>query len=501
LYRCVIKSLCSPNVEFQKVNPTTQIALFSYCVNECPEEKKLIWNIYFGRINSTQNFTKWILFEQMTNFENIWFFGRNTTDFTSTNDLFVRFRNETHWKFEVIYQFERMNSSSALNFEINPPPSNGSCEINPQNGTTNTLFNITCSHWKIEENIKEYSLFTRNKQIIAFSPKIPSFEVRLPIGNPLDLFVEIRDYLDGITQFNLSSVTVTKESFSSLLSSNLNQNEISQTISLITEEFNEKESETIDKAISNGIPLSTISVSSLLSQVNLDKEKPKNESAQFEFLKEINEQANRREDFIKSLTDLPITSASNLKLQSLSLVQLTSSTNQLTRTSLTLLSEKCFELTKQLQIWLEKMPFEDVQMIVTQLLQCATNLLTAVNGPLQKRIEILEKDSKSAIESPQDYETDLEFETLEKGRIFYFQKKLADSLNDKLNQIIFILTSSLNLHLNLGQNYSIETPQVFLSLQTISLQSLLTRMNLSSSNLNPNQTVSFRVRFALFLFS
>jgi len=196
LYRCVIKSLCSPNVEFQKVNPTTQIALFSFCVNECPEEKKLIWNIYFGR---------------------------NTTNFT----CLIHFRNETHWKFEVIYQFEGINSSSALNFEINPPPSNGSCEINPRNGTTNTLFNITCSHWKIKENIKEYSLFTRNRQIIAFSP-IPSFEVRLPFGNSLDLFVEIRDYLDGITQFNLSSVVVTKQSFSNLLSSNLNQNEISQ---------------------------------------------------------------------------------------------------------------------------------------------------------------------------------------------------------------------------------------------------------------------------------
>jgi len=121
--------------------------------------------------------------------------------------IFVRFRNETHWKFEVIYQFEGINSSS--------------------------------------------------------------FEVQLPIGNCLDLFVEIRDYLDGITRFNLSSITVTKEAFSGLLSSNLNQNEISQTISLITEEFNEKESQTIDKAISNGIPLTTISVSSLFSQVNL----------------------------------------------------------------------------------------------------------------------------------------------------------------------------------------------------------------------------------------
>jgi len=169
-----------------------------------------------------------------------------------------------------------------------------------------------------------------------------------------------------------------------------------------------------------------------------------------------------------------------LKLQSLSLVQLTSSTNQLTRTTLTIISEKCFELTKELQIWLEKMPFEDVQTIAAQLFQCASNVLTGANGRLQKRMEILEKDSQ------------VEW-------VFDSQKELAaDSLNDKRNQIIFILTSSLNLHLNLGQNYSIPTPQVFLSLQTISLQSLLNRMNLSSSNLNRNQTVSFRVRSSLF---
>jgi len=43
------------------------------------------------------------------------------------------------------------------------------------------------------------------------------------------------------------------------------------------------------------------------------------------------------------------------------------------------------------------MPFEDVQMIVIQLLQYASNLLTVVNGPLQKRIEILEKDSQKNI--------------------------------------------------------------------------------------------------------
>jgi len=464
--RCVIKSLCSPNVEFQKVNPTTQVALFSYCVNECPEEKKLTWNIYFGRINSTQNFTEWILFERMTKFENIWFFGRNTTNFTSTNDLFDHLRNETHWKFEVIYQFEGMNSSSALNFEINRPPSNGFCQINPRNGTIKTLFKVTCSHWKV----KEYALFTTiTKQIIAFSP-IPSFEVRLPIGNPLDLFVEIRDYLNAITEFHLLPVTVVKEEinlskelFFDLLS-NENQNTIGQMIRLITDELNQ-----ID--ISNEIPLTSIFISPLMNQVNIRN----NRSTRSEFIKEINRLADLRESFIKLIPSMTIVSVNSLKLQSLSLVQLTDTTNQLTRTTLQIVSQKCFQLTEELEFWLEKMTFEDVQMIVTQLLQCFSNVLTAVNGLLQKRIEILDE------------------------WVFDSQKELADSLNEKRNQIIFILTSSLNLHLNLGQNYSIETPQVFLSLETISLQSLLNRMNLSS-NLNQNQIVSFRVRFSLFLF-
>ena len=118
--------------------------MFCFCINECPKEKKLIWNIYFGRINSTQNFTKWILFDQMTNFENI-------CSFSKWNSL----------------------------------------------------------------EIRSYLSIRRNQQFIIWS---------------------------SITNFNLSSITVTKEAFSGLLSSNLNQ---------------------------NGIPLTTISVSSLFSQVNL----------------------------------------------------------------------------------------------------------------------------------------------------------------------------------------------------------------------------------------
>jgi hypothetical protein len=46
-----------------------------------------------------------------------------------------------------------------MNFIINQPPSNGSCSINPLNGTTTTLFTISCPNWFDEDGVKDYSLY------------------------------------------------------------------------------------------------------------------------------------------------------------------------------------------------------------------------------------------------------------------------------------------------------------------------------------------------------
>jgi hypothetical protein len=67
--------MCAPNLEFQLVNPTTQVALFSLCVGNCTKIENITWNIYSGSINSSSNFTKWILLNQTTSYQNNWFFG------------------------------------------------------------------------------------------------------------------------------------------------------------------------------------------------------------------------------------------------------------------------------------------------------------------------------------------------------------------------------------------------------------------------------------------
>jgi len=80
-------------------------------------------------------------------------------NFTATNQLFLNNPEETIWRFEVVYTFENETSLSALNFKINPKPSNGTCSIYPNNGTTDTLFKITCIDWYNKDNIKDYSLY------------------------------------------------------------------------------------------------------------------------------------------------------------------------------------------------------------------------------------------------------------------------------------------------------------------------------------------------------
>jgi hypothetical protein len=60
-----------------------------------------------------------------------------------------------------------------------------------------------------------------------------------------------------------------------------------------------------------------------------------NESlAMIEYNKQINSYANIREDLIKFISDLAITTVNSIKLQASTLAQLTQATNQLTRTTL-----------------------------------------------------------------------------------------------------------------------------------------------------------------------
>ena len=67
--------MCIPNLEYQLVNPTTQVALYSFCLRSCPTLLNITWNIYQGHANLSSNSTQWTLLNSNQSLENRWFFG------------------------------------------------------------------------------------------------------------------------------------------------------------------------------------------------------------------------------------------------------------------------------------------------------------------------------------------------------------------------------------------------------------------------------------------
>jgi hypothetical protein len=161
-----------------------------------------------------------------------------------------------------------------------------------------------------------------------------------------------------------------------------------------------------------------------------------------------------------------------------------------------------------------------------------------VNGPLQQRTNVLDSDSSSATTFPDDYDTDLDsawsnpskifidetiielfsedllvdgndfsWASMQQARNTYYQKQLANQITNQVNQILSLLTATLNIHLNVGQNSTMNTSEVFMSLETKSMASLANKVvkqvgnaqiqlpSNFNANLSSNSTVSIRVRF------
>ncbi|UJR16214.1 hypothetical protein I4U23_003124 [Adineta vaga] len=236
---------------------------------------------------------------------------------------------------------------------------------------------------KIIHSIVCWTTHPNERMILTFS-SLPSIQLRLPTGNANTSFVlhisaEIRDTLSCVTEYNIlqqsSGSGITNNPIVQILASG-NPTIVGQVINSLSQQLNQLSSETVDNAVANGVPASNIAVSSL--------------------------------DDITTTTSQTL--VSHIKLQASSLAQLTQATNQLTRSTSMIAAQKCHELAVTLHAMATKIPFEDVQSSATQIAQCASNVLNAINGPLQQRTTVLDLDSSRANSFPTDYDTDLESE-------------------------------------------------------------------------------------------
>ena len=77
---------------------------------------------------------------------------------------------------------------------------------------------------------------------------------------------------------------------------------------------------------------------------------------------------------------------------------------------------------------------------------------------------------------------DFSLETIQRNRVIYYQKQLANEIKFKMTEVISLLTSTLNIHLNVGQDFAIETSQVIMTFETKSTQSLSSSLTKTIGN-------------------
>lgn len=83
-------------------------------------------------------------------------------------------------------------------------------------------------------------------------------------------------------------------------------------------------------------------------------------------------------------------------------------------------------------------------------------------------MSVLEKDNLNSNEFPSDYDTDLEnewsrFNSLdnpEQIRNIFYQKQLANHVQFEINRMNNLLRNILNIHLNIGQQFSLDRSQI-----------------------------------------
>ena len=71
--------MCRSDAEYQRINPTSQVSLFSSCQEQCDGMLRVRWNVYQGHLvhltNQSSNTVQWQVFNQTDVYEQIWFFG------------------------------------------------------------------------------------------------------------------------------------------------------------------------------------------------------------------------------------------------------------------------------------------------------------------------------------------------------------------------------------------------------------------------------------------
>lgn len=135
-----------------------------------------------------------------------------------------------------------------------------------------------------------------------------------------------------------------------------------------------------------------------------------------------------------------------------------------------------------------------------------------LNGPIQvsSSLQSLYLVNHSFIDLFAD-KNDFSWETIQKNRNKYYQKQMASRVNTAVSETMSLITSALNMHMNIGQNLLIDSSTIFMSIERTSAASLANKIidQVGGAQIripstltlitNDNTSISLRVRQKILL--
>ena len=157
--RCKFPLKCSSYLNYTKINANDELNLIGTCLSRC-DGISLTFEFYLYMLNFTTN--NWIPFTDQSFFLKS---AESESNLIVLKELFKLYSRQNVWKIElsttlVTYTNQTLNCDTSIIFFVNHPPFNGSCDIEPKNGTSNDIFTIFCDQWSdYEGNVASYSYY------------------------------------------------------------------------------------------------------------------------------------------------------------------------------------------------------------------------------------------------------------------------------------------------------------------------------------------------------
>lgn len=110
-FRCKFPATCKPFPAYQKINPSTQMMITSFCRTGCQNVSTLTykWNLFrFFKISEDDVQEKWVQFVNNTYVK-----GDDTSELTMASDLFLTNPDVTRWKIE--FSLEAISKQNGKN--------------------------------------------------------------------------------------------------------------------------------------------------------------------------------------------------------------------------------------------------------------------------------------------------------------------------------------------------------------------------------------------------